>query len=150
MYKEFIGKRSNSVANIVERGAVRNFATALGDFHPIYTDEDYASQTIYKKNIAPPTFPRTFVYGSIDGMQLPSSGLIHGEQVFHYKRPLLVGEKINCYIRLEDYFEKKSKSGTLSFLVTLSVGEDTTGETVFTSKSVVIITEAVKKGMEKK
>jgi acyl dehydratase len=150
MYKEYIGKRSISVANIVERAAVRNFAIALGDSHPIYTDEDFASQTIYKKNIAPPTFPRTFVYGSIDGMQLPSSGLIHGEQEFHYKRPLLVGEKIYCYIRVEDYFEKKAKSGTLSFLVTVSVGEDLNGVTVFTSKSVVIITEAVKKGMEEK
>jgi acyl dehydratase len=147
MYKEYIGKRSTSVTNIVERGAVRNFANALGDSHPIYTDEEFASQTIYKNNIAPPTFPRVFTYGVIDGLKLPPSGLIHGEQVFTYKRPLVVGEKVNCYIRIEDYYEKKANSGTLSFLVTMSVGEDSTGEKVFTCKSVVIITEAVKKGM---
>lgn len=150
MYKEYIGKRSNSVINIVERGAVRNFVNALGDSHPIYTDEEFASQTIYKKNIAPPTFPRVFTYGVIDGLKLPSSGLIHGEQVFNYKRPLFVGEKVSCYIRIEDYYEKKANSGTLSFLVTKSVGEDSTGDTIFTCKSVVIITEAVKKGMENK
>lgn len=149
MYKEFIGKRSKSVANIVERGAVRDFATALGDSHPLYIDEEFAKQTIYKKNIAPPTFPRVFNYGLIEGLQLPSSGLIHGEQVFHYKRPLVVGEKVHCYIKIEDYFIKSAKTGTLSFLVTKSVGEDSHGQTIFTSKSVIIITEAVKKGMEK-
>jgi acyl dehydratase len=149
MLKEFVGKRSKKVANTVEKGALRKFAEAIGDTHPLYMDEEYAQKTRYKKNIAPPTFPRVFDYGTIEGLQLPSSGLIHGEQVYQYKRPLLVGEEVSCYSEVDNYFEKTGSTGTLSFLVINSIGEDQAGQIIFSSKQVIIITEAVRKEMGK-
>ena len=38
MFTELIGKRSIPVKNVVERGAVRKFAEAIGDTAPIYVD----------------------------------------------------------------------------------------------------------------
>jgi acyl dehydratase len=145
LFKDQIGKQSNKVKNVVERGAVKKFAEAIGDLHPIYFDEEVGEKSRYKKNIAPPTFPRTFDYGVIEGLNLPNKGLIHGEQTFHYERLLLVGEETYCYSKVKSYFEKKGNFGEMGFLVLESYGEDLAGNTIFSSTSTVVISEAVRK-----
>ena len=149
MFSDQVGKRSNKVKNVVERGAVKKFAEAIGDLHPIYFDEETGRNSRYKNNIAPPTFPRTFDYGVIEGLNLPNKGLIHGEQTFHYERPLLVGEEILCYSEVKKYFEKKGNFGEMGFLILESFGEDLAGNTIFSSTSTVVISEAVRKVLAK-
>lgn len=149
MYKHMIGKRSEKVLNTVERGAVKKFAESIGDEHPLYLDPEYGKKSRYGRNIAPVTFPRVFDYGEVKGLNRPSAGLIHGEQRYHYERPLYVGEDIYCYAEVKDYYEKTGGSGKMGFLVVDNNGEDLDGNTIFTSTSVVIITEAVRKEMEK-
>lgn len=148
MFAHLIGKRSDRVPNDVERGAVKKFAEAIGDPHPLYVDRTYGMATKYGDNIAPPTFPRVFDYGTIPEFDLPAAGLIHGEQTFTYRRPLIVGEAIYCYCEVENYEEKQATSGILSFLTINYVGEDKAGQQVFSAKSVIIITEAVRKEMK--
>lgn len=145
MFKQHIGKRSKRVKNIVERGSVKKFAEAIGDLHPIFVDEKTGRSSRYNRNIAPPTFPRVFDYGIIEGLNLPNKGLIHGEQTYHYERPLLVGEEITCYSAVKNYFEKRGTHGEMGFLVIESFGEDELGEMVFNSTQTIIITEAVRK-----
>ncbi len=145
MFQQHIGKRSKKVKNTVERGAVKKFAEAIGDLHPIFVDEETGRNSRYKRNIAPPTFPRVFDYGTIEGLNLPNKGLIHGEQTYHYERPLLVGEEVSCYSVVKNYFEKKGTHGEMGFLVLESFGEDEMGKVVFSSTQTVIITEAVRK-----
>lgn len=147
MFEHAVGKRSNKVLNVVERGAVKKFAEAIGDPHPIYVDQDYAAKTRYKNNIAPPTFSRVFDYGRIEDLKLPRAGLIHGEQHYDYMRPLVVGETLVCYSEVENYYERTGSNGSMGFLVIKSNGEDQKGQTIFTSKQVIIITDAVRKGM---
>jgi acyl dehydratase len=149
LFSEQVGKRSTKVKNVVERGAVKKFAEAIGDLHPIYFDEETGKNSRYQNNIAPPTFPRTFDYGEIEGLNLPSKGLIHGEQTFHYKRPLLVGEELLCYSEVKKYFEKKGHFGEMGFLVLESFGEDEAGTVIFSSTSTVVISEAVRKVLTK-
>jgi acyl dehydratase len=143
--KEMIGKASAKVKNTVERGAVKKFAEAIGDVHPIYLDEEVGKQSRFGKNIAPPTFARVFDYGVIEGLNLPNKGLIHGEQIYHYERPLLVGEDVYCYAKVSDYYEKPGALGNMGFIVLENNGEDKEGNTIFTSKSIVILTEAYRK-----
>ncbi|GGK30679.1 hypothetical protein GCM10010965_24450 [Caldalkalibacillus thermarum] len=149
MWAEFVGKRSPKVKNGVERGAVRKFAEAIGDLNPLYLNEETAAQSRYGSLIAPPTFPRTFQYGKIKDLPLPESGLIHGEQSFYYERPLLVGEEVYCYTELKKVFEKKGGSGLLTFLVFERVGEDPEGKRIFMTRETIIITETVRKGMQR-
>jgi acyl dehydratase len=149
MFKDQIGKQSDKVKNVVERGAVKKFAEAIGDLHPIYFDENTGRLSRYQKNIAPPTFPRVFDYGVIEGLHLPNKGLIHGEQSFHYERPLYVGEEVYCYSQVKNYFEKKGNFGEMGFLVMENVGVDSEGKTIFTSSSTVVISEAVRKVLTK-
>jgi acyl dehydratase len=149
LYKDQIGKQSNKVKNTVERGAVKKFAEAIGDLHPIFFDEETGEKSRYKKNIAPPTFPWVFEYGEIEGFALPEKGLIHGEQTFHYERPLFVGETIYCYFTVKRYFEKKGHFGEMGFVVLERFGEDLAGNIIFSSSTTLIISEAVRKVMAK-
>jgi acyl dehydratase len=149
LFNDQVGKRSTKVKNVVERGAVKKFAEAIGDLHPIYFDEETGRKSRYQNNIAPPTFPRTFDYGEIEGLNLPNKGLIHGEQTFHYERPLVVGEVILCYSEVKKYFEKKGNFGEMGFLIVENVGEDLAGNTIFSSTSTVVISEAVRKVLTK-
>ncbi|MGI6125983.1 MAG: MaoC family dehydratase N-terminal domain-containing protein [Planifilum sp.] len=145
MWQSLVGSRSRPVINWVERGAVRKFAEAIGDLNPLYLDEEVAKKSRYRRLIAPPTFPQTFDYGTIEGLRLPESGLIHGEQRFDYVRPLFVGEEIHCYRVFQDMYEKKGSRGRLTFLVFSRVGEDRKGETLFKTRDVIIVTETVLK-----
>jgi acyl dehydratase len=147
MLKETIGMRSAKVKNTVEKGAVRKFAEAIGDPAPIYLEEDAGRRSRYKSNIAPPTFPVTFNYGEVPGLSLPSKGLIHGEETYHYNRPLRVGEEVYCYTEIKDYYEKSGNNGEMGFLVTNRFGEDVNGKLLFTEERVIILNETVRKGM---
>ncbi|GKV65218.1 MULTISPECIES: MaoC family dehydratase N-terminal domain-containing protein [unclassified Sporosarcina] len=145
MLGSFIGKKSEKVKNIIERGAVKKFAEAIGDPSPIYIDEQVGKSSPYKQNLAPPTFPATFDRGSIPG--LPSKGLLHGEQIYQYTRPLLVGEEVFCWNEVKNYYEKEGKSGKMGFLVLTLHGEDVTGKLLFTEERIAIINDAVRKEM---
>ncbi|MFC3041856.1 MaoC family dehydratase N-terminal domain-containing protein [Virgibacillus xinjiangensis] len=147
MYKDMIGRKSDKVKNMVERGLVRRFAESIGDPHPIYIDEETGEKSSYGRNIAPPTFPRVFDYGTVEGLRLPKKGLIHGEQKYHYERPLLVGEELYCHTVVEDYYEKSGGNGRMGFLAIKRYGEDVQGNIVFTEEMVTIITETVRKAM---
>ncbi len=148
MYRAFIGEKSQRIKNTIERGAVKQFSHSIGDAHPIFVDEAYGKQSRYGRNIAPATFPRILEYGAIARLKLPEKGLIHGEQTYHYQRPLFVGEELYCYTKVTDYYEKTGKNGLMGFLVVERYGEDTSGELIFTEKAVTIITEAVRKAMK--
>ncbi|MGI2328629.1 FAS1-like dehydratase domain-containing protein [Planococcus sp. YIM B11945] len=147
MLKECIGKKSDKVKNTVEKGAVRKFAEAINDLALIYIDEQVGAKSRYKRNIAPATFPVTFDAGTIVELALPEKGLIHGEQIYHYNRPLFVDEDVYCWMEVKDYYEKSGSFGDMGFLVIIKYGEDEEGELLFTEERIVIINEAARKGM---
>lgn len=149
MYSNLIGKQSNKVKNKIESGMVKRFAESIGDPHPIYLDEEVGRKSRYGTNIAPPTYPRIFDYGVVEGLKLSSKGLIHGEQVYHYERPLLVGETLYCFTEIKDYYEKKGNAGLMGFLVIERCGETEDGDVIFNEKMVTIITETIRKAMNK-
>ena len=147
-WRSLVGERSAPVANLIERGAVRKFAEAIGDPNPLYVDETVARGSRYGGLIAPPTFPRTLEYGKVEGMGWPDAGMIHGEHHVSYTaRPLLVGEELLCYTKLEDYYEKQSRGGLLGFVVMERLGEGLGGEHRFTMRDVAIVTPALRKAL---
>ncbi len=147
LYAEFVGLISEPVRNQVERGAVRRFAEAIADPSPLYSDEELAAKSRYGRLLAPPTFPRTFDYGRIEGLTLPSGGLIHGEFQISYTRPLLVGDEVLCRMQLRDSYDKQGRRGLLGFLVFERTGESPEGELVFTTNDTVVVTAAVRRGI---
>ncbi len=147
-FKQFVGKRSEAVSNVVEKGAVRKFAEAIGDPNPLYIDEEAAKESRYGRLLAPPTFPRTFEYGEVEGVGPPGQGFIHGEHRIRYERPLLVGEEVLCYAEVKDYYEKEGREGTLGFLISERVGESPEGERIFTMTDTAVLTPAMRESLE--
>ncbi|QNG58463.1 MaoC family dehydratase N-terminal domain-containing protein [Bacillus sp. PAMC26568] len=147
MFKQLIGSASVSVKNTIERGAVIKFADAIGDLNPLFINEEAGENSKYKRNLAPPTFPITLNYGTIEGLELPKKGLIHGEQSFRYNIPLFVGDIVFCSARLVNYKERSGSGGRMGMLTIERMGESAEGELIFTMKQTVIITEAVRKVM---
>ncbi len=144
VYEEFVGLVSEPVENVVERGAVRRFAEAIGDSNPVYLDEEAAKRSVHGRLIAPPTFPRTFDYGRIFGVGIPDDGLIHGDHRIVYERPLFVGEAVVCRAEVVDYFEKEAKTGLLGFLITARFGDSSDGGRIFEMRDTVIATPAIR------
>ncbi len=147
-FERFIGERSEAVWNVVEQGAVEKFAEAIGDPNPLYVDEEAAKASRYGGLITPPTFPRTFEYGEVEGMGAPGQGFIHGEHRIRYERPLFVGEEVSCYAKVKDYHEKEGREGTLGFLISERVGESPRGELIFTMTDTAVVTPAMREDLE--
>ena len=148
LWKALVGEHSEAVSNVVEKGAVRKFAEAICDPNPLYVDEAAAKKSRYGGLIAPPTFPRTFEYGEIEGVGDPGQGLIHGEHRIRYERPLRVGEEVLCYAVFKDYYEKESRGELLGFVISERVGESPSGERIFIMEDTAILTPALRKDLE--
>ena len=148
LYERFVGLRSELVRTLVERGAVRRFAGAIADPSPLCVDEGAAARSRYGRIVAPPTFRRTFNYVRIEGLELPPAGLIHGEFRIAYERPLLVDEELLCRMELKASYDKQSRRGLLGLLAFERTGEGLQGESVFTANASVVITEALRRGIE--
>jgi len=147
-FGQFVGQRSEAVSNVVEKDDVCKFAEAIGDPNPLYVDEEAARASRYGRLLAPPTFPRTFEYGEVEGVGAPGQGLIHGEHRIRYERPLFVGEEVLCYAEVKDYYEKQGREGTLGFLISERVGESPEGEHIFSMLDTAILTPAMREGIE--
>jgi acyl dehydratase len=147
-FERFIGLRSEPVINAVEKGAVKKFAEAIGDPNPLYVNEEAAKASRYGGLIAPPTFPRTFEYGEVEGLGPPGQGYIHGEHRIRYERPLFVGEELSCYAEVTDYYEKEGREGPLGFLISERVGDSTEGERIFTMLDIAVLTPAMRESLE--
>ncbi len=126
------------VRNVIEQGAVRKFAEAIGDANPVYRDTEFAASTRHGKLQAPPTFAQTFDYGPLSGAPLSEAGLIHGEQSFQFARPLFVGDELWCSRRLADVTTRTAAGVRMTYYVIEQMGADGSGQRVFTARLTVI------------
>jgi hypothetical protein len=116
MDKSIIGVGLGRVTFPVERGKVREFATAILDDNPLYLDEEAPP--------APPTFtmtqqlwPSTFDEPPAD-LGINFALVVHGEQEFEYLEPVRAGDVLTGETRVADVYTKEGKrGGTLTFLV---------------------------------
>ncbi|MBB4929337.1 acyl dehydratase [Lipingzhangella halophila] len=92
----------------VTRGKIREFAEAIQDANPIYTDAATARAAGYTDVIAPPTFP--IIMGMAGAgqaivdpeLRLDFSMVVHREQRFRYSRPMEAGDLVHCVTRISD------------------------------------------------
>lgn len=93
----------------VGREKIREFALAIGDTNPAYTDPEAAKQLGYPDVVAPPTFLTvlTFRFAAQGPVVDPELGLnyalvVHGEQRFVHHRPVRPGDRLTVSSRIED------------------------------------------------
>jgi acyl dehydratase len=138
--QELKGKEYEEVEFTVERDRVTQFADAIGDDDPIYRDADAAREAGFAEQVAPPTFATVLqIMTSGQAVLDPELGLdysrvVHGEQEYEWRRPLVVGDVLKARPRIADIYTKRSNE----FLVTEADVKDASGETVVISRSTLI------------
>jgi acyl dehydratase len=142
--KNAIGRASPPFLNEVEKGAIRRFAESLGDYNPIYYDEEYARASGYPTVVAPPTFPASFS-SAADLRELLGVGiksLLHAEQSFEYERPIFAGDRIFVATRVSDVLERTGPAGKMDVAVIEDEGRDEEGNLVFRARRTLIVRAA--------
>ncbi|MER6915493.1 MaoC family dehydratase N-terminal domain-containing protein [Streptomyces sp. NPDC000594] len=91
----------------VGREKIREFAEAIGDGHPAYTDRAAAQALGHPDVIAPPTFAFAITFRAAGvAIQDPALGLdysrvVHREQKFAYTRPVRAGDRLSVVSTIE-------------------------------------------------
>ncbi|MEU1542242.1 MULTISPECIES: MaoC family dehydratase N-terminal domain-containing protein [Streptomycetaceae] len=106
--QSFVGRTYPPTAPYeVGREKIREFAEAVGDPNPVYTDPDAAKALGHQDVIAPPTFPFVITYKASGQVVLdPELGLdygrvVHGDQKFSYTRPVRAGDRLSVTVTIE-------------------------------------------------
>jgi len=118
----------------VGREKIREFATAIGDWNPAYHDAEAARALGHRDLVAPPTFVFTIAFRAMSVATLdPELGLdysrvVHGDQRFAYRRPIVAGDALVCVNTVEEITSR----GGHDFLTTRSDVSTDAGEPVVT------------------
>jgi hypothetical protein len=157
--QDLIGRSAGAWKVTVERSVSENLARALGITDPLYFDRDAARAGGYANVLAPPTLPflmanwGVFADDQPEGFEhapnllrtlldayMSDGGLIlHGEQSFHYTRPIVAGDVLIGERRITDVYEKATAAAKMTFIVTETHWSDAaTGEPVVTAGTTLI------------
>ncbi|GAA2978589.1 MULTISPECIES: MaoC family dehydratase N-terminal domain-containing protein [Streptomyces] len=106
--QSFVGRTYPPTAPYeVGREKIREFAEAVGDAHPAYTDPEAAKALGHADVIAPPTFVFSITFKAagqvIEDPQLglDYSRVVHGDQKFVYVRPVCAGDRLSVTSTIE-------------------------------------------------
>lgn len=141
--KAWIGREIGRSVLPIEAGRLRYFAKAIGETNPVYTDEAAAREAGYTALPAPPTFLFAADLDSgatdrmLDGMSIPISRLLHGEQGFDYLRPVVAGDVVTVTSTIKDIYDKKG--GALEFIELLSEARTGDGELAVRMRAVLVV-----------
>jgi hypothetical protein len=100
--QETIGASGTAETAMVERGAIKRFAEAIGDVNPAYPD------------IAPPTFLRSFgraVPSLPDGERVPR--VLDGGSEWTYGVALRPGDSVTFATKLDSLKEREGRMGNM-------------------------------------
>jgi acyl dehydratase len=92
----------------VSRVKIAEFADAIGDRNPLYRDRASAQAAGHPDVIAPPTFAIVIAMSSTaravadPGLGLNYAMVVHGEQRFHYTRPIRARDVVTAQSTITD------------------------------------------------
>ena len=134
------GKEYPAVTVPVEREEVLRFADAIAEDNPLFRDPEAARAAGYPEQLAPPTFvTRMQILTSAQVVLDQELGLnyamvVHGEQEYDWRRPVVVGDVLSTVPRIADIYAKKSNE----YLVIEAEIKDARGETVVVGRTTLI------------
>lgn len=95
-----VGDCATYVKTITEKD-VGLFAEVSGDFNPVHLDENYASQTMFKKRIAHGGLISS-LFSTVLGTELPGEGTIYMEQDSRFIRPVYLYDTITAKVEVDE------------------------------------------------
>jgi acyl dehydratase len=119
------GRALTPVTAQVEPGRLRFFRETTGERNPVYSDAGAARAAGYAAMPVPPTYlfclemmdaEQAFEFLDILGADL--SQVLHGEQSFTYRAPVMVGDTLRFEPRIGTVTDKKGGAMTLAVVET--------------------------------
>lgn len=145
--RDLIGREFPAFEMPIERGKIKEFAVAIGDENPIYHDQNYAAQSSFGANLAPPTFTVTKEFWRKGPTIWEMTGLdpqfrLHGEEEYEYLAPIVAGDVLTCHSKIVDAYERAGKGGRkMVFVVHEYVFHNQKGEKALVSRRTTIFLE---------
>lgn len=109
---------------VVSQDRIDALCSCLGDYNPLFLDQEIAERSNNKGIVAPPTLINCFrdfktaLVLSETEVDLPL--LLHGEQVIRYFKPVRPGDEVWHKIKVVDAGRKQSKTyGEFSYFTVL-------------------------------
>jgi len=127
-------------AYLVGREKVREFATAIGEDHPVFHDPEAAAALGYPGVVAPPTFAVIVAMRASEvvvhdpDLGLDYTRVVHGEQRFEYSRPIVAGDELVVTVTIEGI---RTMAGN-DMITTRSDVATVSGEHVVTTTSLLV------------
>lgn len=124
----------------VSREKIREFAIAIGEHSPACHDVAAAQALGHRDLVAPPTFAFTLTMKAMAAAMFdPELGMnyalvVHGEQRFHYDRPIVAGDLLSVRTRIADIATR----GANEILTMQSAISDAGGEVVAHTNEVIV------------
>jgi acyl dehydratase len=138
--RDLIGKSYPPVTYEVGREKIREFAAAVGETSDVYLNLEAAKDAGYQEQLAPPTFATVLHIKSGPAVLAdPQLGLdygrvVHGEQEFEYRRPILAGDVLTATPRIADI----SARGPHEYLRIETTVTDDAGDVVVIARATLI------------
>lgn len=134
------GKAYQEIELEVDGDRVTQFALAVGEDDPRFLEAEAARAEGFPDQVAFPTFPT--VLGILASAQIvvdPELGMdysrvVHGEQSYEWRRPIVVGDRLRASPRIADVYAK----GPNEFLVIEAEVTDADGEVICVSRSTLL------------
>ncbi|MBR0646838.1 FAS1-like dehydratase domain-containing protein [Plastoroseomonas hellenica] len=117
--QSLIGRIGEDVTSLVEFGAVRRMALAIGDLDPIHFDEAAARARGHRGVVAPwPLLWLYFFTCTIYEHDFPfGKATVHGQDEYELHEPMVVGDHITIRTAMVDAKLKHGKTGRLGQVV---------------------------------
>jgi acyl dehydratase len=112
---KFLGKKYPPHVYEIGKEKIKEYARAIGDFNPLYLNDEKAKASKYGGIIAPPTFCVVYAGGPIGEMLMDPElalnlmMLVHGEQEFEFGELVRAGDVITTDSEISEIYEKKGK-----------------------------------------
>ncbi len=126
-----VGRAFTPVTARVEPGRVRFFLDTIGEANPLYRDEKAAQAAGYAAAALPPTYlfclemmDATEPFEFLRALDIDLARVLHGEQRFDYRAPVVVGDTVTFQPRVSSVTEKKGGAMTLIVVETEVTNQD--------------------------
>src|SRR6478609_5256465 len=120
-----VGRSFTPVIACVEPGRLRFFLDTLGEKNPVYRDADAARRDGYAATPVPPTYlfclelmDATEPFEFLTALGIDLARVLHGEQRFDYRAPVVIGDTLTFRPRVTGVSEKKGGAMTLVVIET--------------------------------
>jgi acyl dehydratase len=139
-----IGRRFTPVTAHVEPGRLRYFLNTIGERNPVYRNAEVAKAAGYSAPPIPPTYlfclemmDADKPFEALEVLNIDLASVLHGEQRFAYRAPIVVGDTLTFLSRVGDVVDKKG--GALTFITVTTEITNQHGAHVADAERVIVV-----------